>query len=241
MNFFDVVALLGGLAMFLYGMKLMSHTLEEDSSGALKKFMGKITNNAFKAFLLGVVVTAVIQSSTATIVLTSGLVAAGILSLRQSLGIIIGANVGTTVTGQIIRLLDVNAGSTSILRLFQPSTLAPLALIIGIVLIMFIKRGNSKSTGTVLMGFGILFVGLMNMSSAVEGMGDLLSQCENTGRSKLCFVIGGSFGLAECIKNKSDSKLSMSKMTFPHHLARVMLAEQLYRGYKIREGSRYHK
>lgn len=168
MNFFDIVALLGGLAMFLYGMKLMGQTLEEDSSGALKKFMGKITNNAFKAFLLGVAVTAIIQSSTATIVLTSGLVAAGILSLRQSLGIIIGANVGTTVTGQIIRLLDVNAGSTSILRLFQPATLAPLALILGILLFMFIKRGNSKSSGKVLIGFGILFTGLINMTAAVS-------------------------------------------------------------------------
>lgn len=74
-----------------------------------------------------------------------------------------------------------------------------------------------------------------------EGMGELIAQRENSGKPKLCFVIGGSFGLADCVKNRADRKLSMSQMTFPHHLARVMLAEQLYRGFKINEGSRYHK
>ncbi len=154
--------------MFLYGMRLMGNSLKEDSSGTLKKFMEKVTNNPVKAFLLGLAVTAIIQSSTATIVLTSGLVAAGILTLHQSLGIIVGANVGTTVTGQIIRLLDVDAGATSFLRVFQPSTLAPLALCIGIVLIMFVKRENAGNLGNVFIGFGILFSGLMNMTAAVS-------------------------------------------------------------------------
>ena len=168
MNFFDVLSLLGGLAMFLYGMRLMGDSLKENSSGTLKLVMGKVTDNAFKAFLLGIAVTALIQSSTATIVITSGLVGAGILSLRQSLGIIVGANVGTTVTGQIIRLLDLNAGESSFLRFFQPSTLAPIALIIGIILIMTGLLKNSRSIGNIAIGFGILFSGLLNMTSAVN-------------------------------------------------------------------------
>ena len=137
---FSVISLLGGLAMFLYGMRLMGNNLKEGSSGTLKVVMSKVTDSYIKAFLLGIAVTAIIQSSTATIVITSGLVAAGIITLDQSLGIIIGANVGTTVTGQIIRLLDVEAESGSILRFFQPSTLAPLALIIGVALLMFFKE-----------------------------------------------------------------------------------------------------
>ena len=168
MNIFNIISLLGGLALFLYGMKLMGNSLKEGSSGTLKVIMEKVTNNPVKAFFLGVIVTAVIQSSTATIVITSGLVAGGIISLRQSLGIIIGANVGTTVTGQIIRLLDVNAEGTSFLKFFTPSTLAPLALIIGIMLIMFLKSSKSSNIGNVCMGFGILFTGLMNMTAAVS-------------------------------------------------------------------------
>ncbi len=169
MNFFDILSLLGGLAMFLYGMRLMGDSLKENSSGTLKTVMEKVTDNALKAFVLGVAITALIQSSTATIVITSGLVGAGILSLRQSLGIIIGANVGTTVTGQIIRLLDLNAsGDSSFLRFFQPSTLAPIALIIGIILIMTRLFRNSKSIGNIAIGFGILFSGLLNMTSAVK-------------------------------------------------------------------------
>ena len=147
MNIFNVISLLGGLAMFLYGMRLMGDALKQNSSGTLKAAMGKVTDNPLKAFILGVLVTALIQSSTATIVITAGLVGAGILTLHQSLGIIIGANVGTTVTGQIIRLLDIDASGTSFLRFFQPSTLAPIALIIGIVLIMgsFFKNAKSAS------------------------------------------------------------------------------------------------
>ncbi len=169
MNFFDILSLLGGLAMFLYGMRLMGESLKENSSGTLKAVIGKITDNTFKAFLLGIGITALIQSSTATIVITSGLVGAGILTLRQSMGIIVGANVGTTVTGQIIRLLDINAsGETSVLRFFQPSTLAPVALIIGVILIMTGILRNSRSIGNIAIGFGILFSGLLNMTSAVK-------------------------------------------------------------------------
>ena len=168
MDIFDVISLLGGLAMFLYGMRLMGDSLKENSSGTLKIAMEKVTNNPLKAFVLGLLVTALIQSSTATIVITAGLVGAGILTLRQSLGIIVGANVGTTVTGQIIRLLDVDSSSTAFLRFFQPSTLAPIALIIGILLIMTSFFKNSKSIGRIAIGFGILFSGLLNMTGAVN-------------------------------------------------------------------------
>lgn len=172
MDIFNVLTLFGGLAMFLYGMRLMGDGLKESSSGTLKAAMESVTNNPFKAFLLGVLVTAVIQSSTATIVITSGLVAAGIITLRQSLAIVIGANIGTTVTGQIIRLLDLDASAAGILQLFRPSTLAPIALIIGIVLIMGANFKNSKSIGSIAIGFGILFTGLLNMTGAVDSLAD---------------------------------------------------------------------
>ena len=172
MNIFNVITLLGSLAMFLYGMRMMGDGLKESSSGTLKIAMEHVTNNPFKAFLLGLAVTAVIQSSTATIVITSGLVGAGIITLKQSLGIIIGANVGTTVTGQIIRLLDVDDSATSWLQFFKPSTLAPLALIIGMALIMGFKFKNSGRIGTIAIGFGILFSGLMNMTNSVTGLTD---------------------------------------------------------------------
>ena len=157
MDIFDVISLLGGLAMFLFGMRLMGDSLKENSSGALKRAMEKVTNNSFKAFLLGIFVTALIQSSTAMIVITAGLVGAGILTLRQSLGIIVGANVGTTVTGQIIRLLDIDSSGVAWLRFFQPSTLAPVALIIGMMLIMghFVK--NAKSIGSIAVGSAFCF------------------------------------------------------------------------------------
>ena len=172
MDIFNVISILGGLAMFLYGMRMMGDGLKESSSGTLKKAMEKLTNTPLKAFFMGLVMTAVIQSSTATIVITSGLVGAGIISLSQSLGIVIGANVGTTVTGQIIRLLDLNASGTSFLQFLKPSTLAPLALIVGIVLIMVMKSNEFEKAGQIVIGFGILFSGLMNMTDAVSGLAE---------------------------------------------------------------------
>ena len=172
MSIFNFLTLLGGLAMFLYGMRIMGDGLKESSSGALKTAMEHVTNNPLKAFFLGLIVTAIIQSSTATIVITSGLVAAGVISLHQSLGIIIGANIGTTVTGQIIRLLDVDSSSLKWLEIFKPSTLAPIALIIGIVLLMAFKFRNAKTIGNVAIGFGILFTGLLTMTGAVDVLSD---------------------------------------------------------------------
>lgn len=170
MNIFNVISILGGLSMFLFGMRMMGDGLKESSSGTLKKAMEKLTSTTVKAFLTGLLMTALIQSSTATIVITSGLVGAGIIPLRQSLGIIVGANVGTTVTGQIIRLLDLNSSGTSFLQFLNPSTLAPLAMIVGIVLIMGKQFKGSEKVGRIIIGFGILFSGLLNMTDAVSGL-----------------------------------------------------------------------
>ncbi len=167
MTIFNVISMFGGLSLFLYGMRLMGDGLQNTSADTLKRAMERVTNSPFMGFLLGLLVTAVIQSSTATIVLTSGLVGAGIITLRQSLGIILGANVGTTVTGQIIRLLDVNASAASWLNFFKPDTLAPLAAIIGILLIMVFRFRSSDNLGEIAMGFGILFTGLLSMTAAV--------------------------------------------------------------------------
>lgn len=172
MSVFHIISLFGGLALFLYGMRMMGDGLKKGSSTALKKAMEKVTNNPFMGFLMGLAVTAVIQSSTATIVLTSGLVGAGIITLHQSLGIILGANVGTTVTGQIIRLLDVSAGETSWLNVFKPSTLAPLACILGVLIIMTVKNSKTGVMGSIAMGFGILFTGLLNMTAAVAPLSE---------------------------------------------------------------------
>lgn len=171
MDIFSFITMFGGLAMFLYGMRLMSSTLKQHSSGTLKTVMEKLTDNAFKAFVLGMLFTAIIQSSTATIVITSGLVAAGLLTLNQSLGIIIGANVGTTITGQIIRLLDLS-DSAGWLQVFKPSTLAPVALIIGIVLLMGFSKQRFQSVGNIAIGFGILFFGLLTMTGSVSTLNE---------------------------------------------------------------------
>ncbi len=180
-----IISLLGGLAMFLYGMEIMGDGLKQGSGPALKNFLGKLTHNVVLGLLTGTIVTAIIQSSTATIVLTVGLIGAGILNLRQAVSIVMGANIGTTVTAQIIRLMDIDAGGNVLLLFFKPSTLAPLALIAGIILVMFIKKGNTKNIGMIFMGFGILFSGLMAMTSAVEPLSesqkfaDLLSYFSN--------------------------------------------------------------
>lgn len=172
MTIFSLITLLGGLAMFLYGMEIMGDGLKNASGSTLKRVLEKVTSNAFMGVLTGTLVTAVIQSSTATIVITVGLITAGVLNLRQAVCIVLGANIGTTVTAQIIRLMDIDSSGNAVLEFFKPSTLAPLALIVGIILIMFVKKKNSKPIGEIFMGFGILFSGLMSMTSSVEPLSE---------------------------------------------------------------------
>ena len=166
-----IITMLGGLAMFLYGIEVMGDGLKNSSGAALKRVLGKLTSNVVLGVLTGTLVTAVIQSSTATIVLAVALIGAGALTLKQAVSIVLGANIGTTITAWITNLAFLGGGdgdTNFVLWLFDTDTLAPIALIIGIILIMFLKTKNSKAVGDICIGFGILFVGLMNMTGAVK-------------------------------------------------------------------------
>lgn len=165
---YHIIALLGGLAMFLYGMRVMGDGLKSNSGGTMKAVLAGVTNQPILGFLLGVVVTCIIQSSTATIVLTVGLVGAGFLTFHQSIGIVLGANVGTAITAQIIRLMDIDSAENSLMYFFKADNLAPLALIIGMVILMTTKRESKRNMGNVACGFGVLFMGLIFMSDAVS-------------------------------------------------------------------------
>ena len=163
-----IIQLLGGLAMFLYGIELMGDGLKNSSGAALKRVLEKVTGNVLMGVITGALVTAVIQSSTATIVLTVALIGAGVLNLKQAVSIVMGANIGTTVTAQIIRLGSIESDGSWLLWLFDTDTLAPIALIIGIVLLMFIKKKTAKPIGDICIGFGVLFVGLSLMTDGVK-------------------------------------------------------------------------
>ena len=140
-----IIQLLGGLAMFLYGIEVMGDGLKNSSGAALKRILEKVTGNVLMGILTGALVTAVIQSSTATIVLTVALIGAGVLTLKQAVSIVMGANIGTTITAQIIRLSSIEAGDSWFLMLFDTDTLAPVALVVGIILLMFVKSKSSKT------------------------------------------------------------------------------------------------
>ncbi|MGN0976839.1 MAG: Na/Pi cotransporter family protein [Faecousia sp.] len=163
-----IIQLLGGLAMFLYGIEVMGDGLKNSSGAALKRILEKVTGNVVMGVVTGALVTAVIQSSTATIVLTVALIGAGVLTLKQAVSIVMGANIGTTVTAQIIRLSSIEAGDNLFLMLFDTDTLAPVALVIGIILLMFVKTKSSKTIGDIFVGFGVLFIGLSLMTDGVE-------------------------------------------------------------------------
>ena len=163
-----IVMLLGGLAMFLYGIEVMGDGLKNSSGDALKRILEKVTGNVLLGVLTGTLVTAVIQSSTATIVLTVALIGAGVLNLKQAVSIVMGANIGTTITAQIIRLGSIDAGDNWFLWLFDTDTLAPVALVIGIILVMFIKTKKAKTIGDIFIGFGVLFIGLNLMTDGVK-------------------------------------------------------------------------
>lgn len=172
MNLFDVLSLFGGLALFLFGMSIMGQGLERSAGNKLKRILEKLTSNPFKGFLLGLGVTAVIQSSSATTVMVVGFVNSGVMTLRQAIGIIMGANVGTTVTSWLLSLNAID-GSSLIMKLLKPSSFSPVLALIGVILYMSAKNSKKKDIGTILLGFAILMTGMDGMSAAVSGLKDV--------------------------------------------------------------------
>ncbi|MEG1687373.1 MAG: Na/Pi cotransporter family protein [Angelakisella sp.] len=172
MSFFSIINLLGGLALFLFGMTVLSSSLEKASEGRLEKVLERLTDNLPKAVLFGALVTGAIQSSSATTVVVVGLVNAKVIRLRQAIGIIMGANIGTTVTAHILRLTDITSDNF-LLNLIKPSTLAPLAAAIGIVLYLAGRSDKLKEAGHMLLGFGVLFGGMFQMEAAMKPLAAL--------------------------------------------------------------------
>ena len=164
--------MLGAIATFLFGMSTMTDGLEKLSSGRLEHILERLTSNVFKGVLLGAVVTGLIQSSAATTVMCVGFVNAGIMKLEQTVGIIMGANIGTTVTAQLLRLGDIDADNI-VMMFLQPSFLGPILAVVGIIFYMFIKGGHKRIVGQIVLGLGLLFIGMNTMSSAVEPLKDL--------------------------------------------------------------------
>lgn len=172
MDFFSILTLIGGLALFLYGMQVMGDGLAKVSGGKLEQILENLTSSKLKAVLLGLCVTAVIQSSSATTVMVVGFVNSGIMKLSQTVGIIMGANIGTTVTSWILSLAGIES-SNFLIRLLKPSSFSPILALIGIILLTFTKSSRKKDIGTILLGFAVLMFGMETMSGAVKPLADV--------------------------------------------------------------------
>ncbi len=169
MTIFNALNLIGGLCLFLFGMNLMGQALERRAGSGLRSLLEKMTQNRLMGLLAGLGVTAVIQSSSATTVMVVGFVNSGLMTLRQSIGVIMGANIGTTVTAWILSLSGIE-GSSLLVQMFKPSTFTPILALVGIILYMFCKADKKKDTGMILLGFATLMFGMEAMSSAVSSL-----------------------------------------------------------------------
>ena len=169
MSLFDVLNLIGGLSLFLFGMTLMGNALEKRAGSGLKTLLSKLTTGKMMGFLTGLGITAIIQSSSATTVMVVGFVNSGLMTLKQAINVIMGANVGTTVTAWILSLTSIS-GPSLILQLLKPSSFTPVLALIGVVLLMMSKDGKKKDTGMILLGFATLMYGMETMSDAVAGL-----------------------------------------------------------------------
>ncbi len=168
--FFNVLTAIGGLALFMFGMNTLSAGLEKTSGGLMEKILARVSGNIFTSVLFGAIVTAAVQSSTATTVIVIGLVNAGLLKLRGAVGIIMGANIGTTVTAQILRLAQLDGSDNFFVNLITPTNLSAILAIAGIILIMFSKKNKYKTVGEILIGVAILFTGINTMRSSIGPM-----------------------------------------------------------------------
>ena len=167
MDITHITSLLGGIALFLYGMSIMGAGLEKLAGGKMQAVLQKLTSSTIKGVIFGTLITGVIQSSAGTVVICVGLVNSGIMTLTQSVGVIMGANIGTTVTGQLIRMADIS-GDSLILTLIQPKTFAPVVAFIGCIFYVFIRNAKKKNIGQIMLGFGILFTGMSLMDNGVS-------------------------------------------------------------------------
>lgn len=172
MDIFGILTMIGGLALFLFGMNTMGDGLSKVSGGRLERILEKLTSNPIKAVLVGCGVTAVIQSSSATTVMVVGFVNSGIMKLSQAVGIIMGANIGTTVTSWILSLSGIES-SNFFVQLLKPSSFSPVLAIIGVAFIMFSKKEKRRDVGLILIGFAVLMTGMDMMSGAVKPLADV--------------------------------------------------------------------
>ena len=172
MTIFDVLAMIGGLCLFLFGMNVMGDGLERRAGNSLKALLGKLTDSKIKGFLTGLGVTAVIQSSSATTVMVVGFVNSKLMTLKQSIGVIMGANIGTTVTAWILSLGGISSDSLFV-QLLKPTSFTPVLALVGTIFLMFSKSGKKKDVGTILLGFATLMFGMDTMSGAVSGLADI--------------------------------------------------------------------
>ncbi len=172
MDIFGILSMIGGLAMFLYGMNVMGNSLEKMSGGKLERILENLTSNPLKAVLLGAGVTAVIQSSSATTVMVVGFVNSGIMKLSQAIGIIMGANIGTTITSWLLSMTGIE-GDSFFIQMLKPSSFSPILALIGIILFMSAKTDKRKTVGEILLGFAILMTGMDIMSDAVKPLADV--------------------------------------------------------------------
>ena len=169
MDIFNVLSLIGGLSLFLFGMNIMGQALERRAGGKLRFLLGKLTTGRIAGLLTGLGITAVIQSSSATTVMVVGFVNSGLMTLKQAINVIMGANIGTTVTAWILSLAGIDSGNVFI-KLLKPSSFTPLLALIGIIFYMFCKSAKKKDTGMILLGFATLMFGMEAMSGAVSGL-----------------------------------------------------------------------
>ena len=167
MDITHITSLLGGIALFLYGMSIMGAGLEKLAGGKMQGVLQKLTSSTIKGVIFGTLITGVIQSSAGTVVICVGLVNSGIMTLTQSVGVIMGANIGTTVTGQLIRMADIS-GESLLLTLIQPKTFAPVVAFVGCIFYVFLRNAKKKNIGQIMLGFGILFTGMSLMDTGVS-------------------------------------------------------------------------
>ncbi len=172
MDIFSILTLLGGLSLFLFGMSIMGQSLERRAGGGLKSLLGRLTTGRVTGLLTGIGVTAVIQSSSATTVMVIGFVNSGLMTLKQAVNVIMGANIGTTVTAWILSLAGIDSGNVFV-RLLKPSAFTPVLAFIGIILFMFGREAKKKDTSMILLGFATLMFGMETMSDAVSGLSDV--------------------------------------------------------------------